>query len=476
MTGPLPSTAGLERVDARWWRALGDRLRLNGPTPRWLASMWQDRTVTYEGLQWPVRLWRARTVDDPAARIYRMFCLRDPVRLDQAADTLGAAMVAGALDCGLLCRARDDHVVSRFDLRFFHGLWVLCDDLGLGGDAVFGTGAGDDAFPGVVPARLVTGGSTADSAVDVGCGAGAIALWMSRFARRVLATDINPRALGFVRWNAALNGIGNVEVVAGDLLAPLGAERFDLLVAQPPFVPRPPDATPATYRLGGPLGTELPHRVLAAAGRHLTPHGRAAVVFEHPVRQSAPVALPDLAGAGRRALVLLGDEVDADAYSVRYALPALRQRDPAGFEHDVGEMRQHLHSAGIRGVRPAVGVVESADGRAWTDVAQLDGPLWNRLAPGAADRLLAGHDLLHSGSARRAWLPAGSTVLRSPAEDHVTLLLAAGVPSRVLRLTRAEWAVLERMREGETVRLTSGAPPEELALLARLLRAGLVEP
>ena len=38
-------------------------------------------------------------------------------------------------------------------------------------------------------------------------------------------------------YNAALNGIANVEFRAGDLFEPVNGERFDLIVSQPPYYP-----------------------------------------------------------------------------------------------------------------------------------------------------------------------------------------------------------------------------------------------
>src|SRR5262249_23702173 len=54
-------------------------------------------------------------------------------------------------------------------------------------------------------------------ALDVGTGSGVQALLAARLASRVVATDINPRALAFTEVNAALNGFTNIEVRLGSL-------------------------------------------------------------------------------------------------------------------------------------------------------------------------------------------------------------------------------------------------------------------
>ena len=55
----------------------------------------------------------------------------------------------------------------------------------------------------------------------------------------MIATDNNPRAVAFSRFNARLNGIDNVSCRTGSLFEPVAEERFDLIVSNPPFVLSP---------------------------------------------------------------------------------------------------------------------------------------------------------------------------------------------------------------------------------------------
>ncbi len=75
------------------------------------------------------------------------------------------------------------------------------------------------------------------------------ALGLAGHAAAVTATDLSERALAFAELNALVNGV-DLELLQGDLLAPVAGRRFDLVVANPPFV----IATPGigwTYRDGG---------------------------------------------------------------------------------------------------------------------------------------------------------------------------------------------------------------------------------
>jgi methylase of polypeptide subunit release factors len=50
-----------------------------------------------------------------------------------------------------------------------------------------------------------------------------------------VATDINPRAISFTNFNAALNDIRNITAIAGDFLAPVAGNEFTRIIANPPF-------------------------------------------------------------------------------------------------------------------------------------------------------------------------------------------------------------------------------------------------
>lgn len=73
---------------------------------------------------------------------------------------------------------------------------------------------------------------------DLGTGSGAIALAIAseRPRAQVLATDASAAALTVAEANAARLGLGNVEFRLGDWCAPLGAECFDLIASNPPYI------------------------------------------------------------------------------------------------------------------------------------------------------------------------------------------------------------------------------------------------
>ena len=73
---------------------------------------------------------------------------------------------------------------------------------------------------------------------DLGTGSGAIALALAheRPQARILGTDCSGAALAVARANSVRLAIQNVEFAEGDWCAALGNGRFDLIVANPPYI------------------------------------------------------------------------------------------------------------------------------------------------------------------------------------------------------------------------------------------------
>jgi len=114
------------------------------------------------------------------------------------------------------------------------------------------------------------------SVLDLGTGSGVVALFAARWAKRVVATDINPEAARCARINALAHHLeGVIETRTGDLFAPVREERFALILFNPPYFRGVP-ASPADQALRSPDTFE---RFLAELPRHLEPGGRALVVL-----------------------------------------------------------------------------------------------------------------------------------------------------------------------------------------------------
>jgi release factor glutamine methyltransferase len=166
-------------------------------------------------------------------------------------------------------------------------------------------------------------------ALDLGTGSGAIALSLLGEGpfKRVVATDVSEGALEVAAENARRLGLADgLELRRGALWSPIGgAEEFDVIVANPPYVaesergslmPEVVDHEPAEALFAGPDGLALIRQIVAGAGERLTAAGLLAL--EVGLGQASQVAalvrdrsldvrvVEDLTGRDR---VVLGYEI-----------------------------------------------------------------------------------------------------------------------------------------------------------------------
>jgi len=118
--------------------------------------------------------------------------------------------------------------------------------------------------------------------LDVFTGSGALAIAAATDgAKAATAVDISRRAVLNARLNARLNGV-RVRALRGDLFAPVAGERFDLVLANPPYVPSETDALPdrGASRAwdAGRDGRALLDRLCAGVSGHLAPGGSVMLV------------------------------------------------------------------------------------------------------------------------------------------------------------------------------------------------------
>lgn len=147
--------------------------------------------------------------------------------------------------------------------------------------------------------------------LDLGTGSGVLAVEAARLGGRVTAVDISWRAIAVAWFNALLNG-QTLRVRHGDLTSGIPGRRFDLVLANPPYVPAPGHAPPrgiARAWDAGPDGRLLIDRVCDSAPRVLRPTGTLLIVQSDLCGVDATLAR--LAGAGLR-----GDV--ADRFRVPY--------------------------------------------------------------------------------------------------------------------------------------------------------------
>lgn len=137
--------------------------------------------------------------------------------------------------------------------------------------------AGADAALIADPARIA-------GVLDLCTGSGCLAVLAAPLFPNACidATDISAAALAVAARNVAESGHqARIRLVEGDLFAPLAGRRYDIILANPPYVDAAAMAAlapeyrhePASALAGGADGLDLVRRILAAAPAHLAPGG-----------------------------------------------------------------------------------------------------------------------------------------------------------------------------------------------------------
>lgn len=121
-------------------------------------------------------------------------------------------------------------------------------------------------------------------AVDVGTGSGCIAIALATYYEDVLvdAVDISAQALVVAAGNVRMHDLeSRVRLHRSDLLQALAGQRYDLILANPPYVPEasmktlPPEYgwEPERGLVAGADGLDLVRRLIIEAADLLEPHG-----------------------------------------------------------------------------------------------------------------------------------------------------------------------------------------------------------
>lgn len=228
----------------------------------------------------PVHL-RRLTAGTPVETAIRLFFLGLPVpadELERVLDPLGAIELEelGVVEHtnGMVCATV--RLVPHMELLLAGNRYPDASPAGTPADYVATVTA-----PSAVLASL-TVRTTVETALDLGTGSGIQAIWAARHCGRVVAVDVNRRALNLAAFNARLNGVENIEFREGNLFEPVAGERFDLIVCNAPYVVSPD--TRYTFRDAGADSDGFSERLVREAPEHLANGGFAHLLIGWLVR------------------------------------------------------------------------------------------------------------------------------------------------------------------------------------------------
>lgn len=142
----------------------------------------------------------------------------------------------------------------------------------------------DSHFSGESDAALIDDLGAVTRVLDLCTGSGCLAILASQtfYNAQIDAVDISRDALGVAARNVAEYGLQDrVTLHKGNLFAPLGDARYDLIISNPPYVDAegmadlPPECRhePKLAFDGGDDGLDVVRRILDEAKKHLAPGG-----------------------------------------------------------------------------------------------------------------------------------------------------------------------------------------------------------
>ena len=114
--------------------------------------------------------------------------------------------------------------------------------------------------------------------LEIGTGSGILALEAAKYAN-VIAVDINPEAVSFVKKNVKQQNLKNVKVIESDLFSKVTGE-FDLVIFNPPYLPDPEKDYARDIALDGcKKGYELIEKFLDDVNSYLEKNGKILLLF-----------------------------------------------------------------------------------------------------------------------------------------------------------------------------------------------------
>jgi methylase of polypeptide subunit release factors len=204
-----------------------------------------------------------------------------------------------------------------------------------------------DVNPTSVKLASLTVRRHARTALDIGTGCGVLALLAARHSDLVIATDTNPRALNMAAFNAALNGVENVEWRQGSLFEPVSGCRFDLLVCNPPYVISPDSRF--LFRDGGRRGDAMSEEVVRRIPDYLEEGGFASVLCNWGLREDEDATAPLrrwVEGNGCDAWLLWSSTPDPLTYAAMWT----RTRDRAAYELALDRWIAYFDELGVTAI------------------------------------------------------------------------------------------------------------------------------
>lgn len=440
------------------------------------------------------------------SQVVRLFALHEHMPFAELAELFGPDLLATLCDAGVMVPVdkgaegstgdtptafeNQDLLRVDFDIRPHvfadRDTWVFSDrDASIvyqhvpAAEHVLGVGAASLSL------LSVTSTTPVDSVLDLGTGSGVQVLGQLDAAQRIVATDVHPRALDLARATLVASAgekfdAGRIELREGSWFTPVAGERFDRVVANPPFVVGAGEVG-HVYRDSGLDLDGATRKVLGEVGEYLTDGGEAYVLgsWVHTDAQPASARIASwLPSHGVRVWVLERDAVDPATYVHTWLTD--ESIDPRS---EQGQARakawlEHFADEGVQAIGFGYVFVKRIDDAAPSELLveeftqHFEGNLGEEvqeyfqrcewLSALDADALLDARYLLRPGLALEEVGLAGVNTEES--DGAIEPAVEMGFMPKVVRITRTEGPRWQHEIDQALKKLLSGLHPQGLSL------------
>lgn len=287
----------------------------------------------------------------------RLFTLGVEVSDEAVRECFGSVSLDDLAESGII-EGRDGLVAPLIEISEMEGLTLAHDpelEPGSRKDLVLGPTPSSQT----VATLMVT--SPVDRALDIGTGGGVLGLMAARYATEVVGTEISTRAIEFADFNAAMNGVTNLEVREGSFFEPVEGELFDLVVCNPPFVVSPDAAF--QFRDSGFPADGVSEHVVTGAAAHLGESGYASIICSWVHRgeedwTQRPAGWVE--GLGCDAWILKLGTSDPVSYAASWNIPSADD-----YENSIERWVGYYESEGITGISAGCIILRRRTGTNW---------------------------------------------------------------------------------------------------------------
>ncbi len=150
--------------------------------------------------------------------------------------------------------------------------------------------------------------------LDLCTGTGIQAILSSMSSSQSIGVDINEEAVNAARFNVCLNHLEDkLEIRQGNLYQAVEGEAFDLIYANPPFLPVPQGVEYPLAGDGGEDGLKILNEIIGGFHKHLKDGGQAVIIGEALGDRSVPFLVAQMETLCKRegwdALIVIRDEL-----------------------------------------------------------------------------------------------------------------------------------------------------------------------